>query len=157
MRLFKKLLNGVFLYLFLTGIALADAGGIVLDWQPFVVDDYLKLHQPPENILPKNLFVDEAILLKFNNIDELLQSDAKTVNNSPNGTARWSALSKIKVTFSPGSSFMMPSDEMYLRGKDGKLTQATRTISTFLRTPSQDMAVETLKIIEPQVNLGFEF
>ncbi|PKN67713.1 MAG: hypothetical protein CVU54_16120 [Deltaproteobacteria bacterium HGW-Deltaproteobacteria-12] len=157
MRLVTKFLSVITVFLSLTGIARTDAGGILFDWQPFVVNDNLKLGQPRNDFLPKDLFVSEAMLAEINGINGLLQNNGKTATDSPDGTTKKSALSKIKVTFSPGNSFMLPNDEIYLRGKEGKFTQASRTISSFLRTPSQDMAVETFKLFEPQINLGFEF
>ena len=157
MRLATKLLSVITVFLSLTGIALADAGGILFEWQPFLVSDNLKLGQPLNDFLPKDLFIYEAMYVKINEIDELWQNDKKTATDSPDGTTKKSVLSKVRVTFSPGNSFMLPNDEIYLRGKEGKLTKASRTISSFLRTPSQDMAVETFKLFEPQVNLGFEF
>ena len=157
MRLFNKLFSVIAVFISLAGIAFADSAGIVFDWQPFIVNDYLKLNHPSENILPKKLFVPEEILGKFDDLDELLHSDLKTINNSPDVTTKKSALSKIKVTFSPGTSFMLPPDEIYSRDKDGKLSRAASILPSLLRSPSQETAVETLKLIEPQVNLGFEF
>lgn len=157
MRLVTKLLSVITVILSLTGITPADAGGIVFDWQPFIVNENLKLGQPRNDFLPKDLFIYGAMLVEISDINGLLQNDRKTATDSPDGTTKKSALGKIKVTFSPGNSFMLPNDEIYLRSKEGKFTQASRTISSFLRTPSQDSAVETFKLFEPQVNLGFEF
>jgi hypothetical protein len=157
MRFFNKLFSVIVIFISLSGIAFADSTGIVFDWQPFIVYDYLKLNHPMENILPKKLLVSEIILGKFNNVEELLPSDLKTINNSSDVTAKKSAFDKIKVTFSAGNSFMLPPDEIYLRGKEGKLSRAASILPSLLRDPSQETAVETLKLIEPQVNLGFEF
>jgi hypothetical protein len=157
MRLMKRLFCVIAVIIALAGIVFADSNGIVFNWQPFIVNDYLALNQPWGNMPLKEKTIYQEMFRQFNDIDELLQSDLKIINNISEVTTKKSVLNNIKITFSSGNSFMMPSDEIYLRGKDGKLSQASKTLPSFFRNPSQEMAVETLKIIEPQVNLGFEF
>ena len=157
MRLFNKLLSVMAVSIYLAGIALADSAGIVFDWQPFIVNDYMELNQPSKNIVTKNLFTSEKIWEQYDDIEELLHTDLKMMDNAPKVTTKKSALSKIKITVSPVNYFMMPGDENYSSGKDGKISQAARTLPSFFRNPSQGTAVETLKLIEPQVNFGFEF
>lgn len=155
MQLLFKLLNIIAVFIFLTGFAFADSTGVVFDWQPFIVDDSLKLDHPSGNILPKKPLFSKEIPGKFNATEEFLHGDLKAINNSSDSTAKKSALSKIKVTFSTG--FMLPGDEVHLRGQDEKLSRTANILSSILRNPSQETAVETLKLIEPQVNFGFEF
>lgn len=160
MRLFNKLFSVIAVFIFfisLAGIVLADSSGIVFNWQPFFVNDYLKLDHHPRNVLPKNSFVPEELEQQYDDIEELLHNDWKAIINSHDVMTKKSALIKIKITFSPYNSFMLPVDNNYSRDKDGKLTQATKTLPSFFRNPSQDTAEETLKLIEPQVNFGFEF
>lgn len=160
MRLFNKLFSTItvlILFISLADIVLADSTGLVFNWQPFIVHDYLKLGHHSGNIFPKNSFVYEEQERQFDDSEELLHSNLKTINNSPDVRTKKSSLFKIMVTLSPGNSFMLPGDEMYSRGKDGKLSQAAKTLPSFFQNPSQDTVVETLKLIEPQVNLGFEF
>lgn len=155
MQLLFKLLNIIAVFIFLTGFAFADSTGIVFDWQPFVVNDSLRLDHPSGNIIPKKPLFPKEVPGKFNTTEEFLHSDLKTINNSSDSTAKKSALRKIKVTFSTG--FMLPGDEIHLRDKDEKLSRTANILSSILRNPSQETAVETLKLIEPQVNFGFEF
>lgn len=155
MRFFVKLFNIIAVFIFLTGFTFADSTGIIFDWRPFVVDDSLKLNHPSGNILPKKSLISEEIRGKFDVMEEFLYSDLKTIKNSSDSTPKKSALSKIKVAFSTG--FMLPGDEIHLRGNDEKLSRTANILSSILRNPSQETAVETLKLIEPQVNFGFEF
>jgi len=157
MQLFNKLFNAIVFFILLADVAFADSAGIVFDWPPFIVHDYLKLHHPSEDFLPKRLFVPEELLGKSDDLNELLHNDLKTIDNYPGVTTRKSAFGKITITFSPGTSFMLPPDEIYSRDKDGKLSRAASILPSLLRNPSQETAVETLKLIEPKVNLGFEF
>ncbi|MGV8059558.1 MAG: hypothetical protein AB2L12_16285 [Smithellaceae bacterium] len=157
MRSVNKLLTVTAVFISLTGMAFADSTGIVFDWQPFVINNYLDLNYSRKNTLPKDLFTSGEIWKQFYNVEELLNGDLKTINNSFDVTAKKSPTSKIKITFSSVNSFMVPGDEMYSRGKDGKLIQATRILPSLVRNPSQETAVETLKLIEPQINFGFEF
>ncbi len=157
MRLFHKMFIVFAVFISLAGIAFADYTGLLFDWRPFVAKNYLELNQLGNNMLPGNLSAYQEIRGQFHGIAELLHGDAKTINDSSEVNNKKSVLSNIKVTFSPVNTFLLPSDESYLRGKDGKLSQASRTVPYFFRNPSQETAVETLKLIEPQINLGFEF
>jgi len=157
MRLINELLCVIAIFISWASIVLADSNGIVINWQPFIVKDSLELSQPLKNTLPKNLFAPEEKWRQFDDIEEFLHSDLTMINNSQKVTTKKSALSKIKISVSQVNSFMMPSDEIYSSGKDGKLSQAARTLPSLLRNPSQETTLETLKLIEPQVNFGFEF
>jgi len=157
MRLVNKLFSVIAIFISWAGIALADSNGIVFNWQPFVVKDYVELSQPLKNILPKNLFAPEEKWGQIADIEEFLHSDLMMINNSQKATTKKSALSKIKISVSQVNSFMLPSDENYSSGKDPNLSQAVRTLPSLLRNPSQETTLETLKLIEPRVNLGFEF
>jgi hypothetical protein len=157
MRLFNKLFSVIAILIFLTGVAFADSAGIVFDWQPFIVNNCLDLNRPLKNTLPENYFIRENIIWKFNDIEYLLSGDSKIVNNYPAVAVKRSARSKIKVTISAGNSFLLPGDEIYSNNKEGKLSRAADILPSLLRNPSQETAVETLKLIEPRINLGFEF
>ncbi len=152
-----KLISAFTIFICLAGIAFADYPGLVFDWQPFVVKNHLELNQPWDNIMPENLSAYKGIRGQFDYIDDLSPSDLKTISYPSEVNIKKSALSNIKVTFSPVDSFMLPGDEISSRGKDGKLFRVTRTLPSLFRNPSQEMTLETIKLIEPQINLGFEF
>jgi hypothetical protein len=157
MGLFNKLFSVIAVFISLPGFALADSTGITFNWQPFVVNDYLKLNSSSGNDLLKNTFLYEKIRGRYEDKRELWAIDLTPINNSPAVNVKKSILDNIKITFSPVDSFMMPGDEMYSRGKDGKLSRITKTLPSFFQNPSQGTTVEMLKLIEPQVNFGFEF
>lgn len=157
MRLVNKLFSVIAIFISSAGIALAGSNGTVFNWQPFVVKNYLELNQPLKNILPKNLFASDEKWGQFADIEEFLHSDLMMIDDSPKVATKKSALSKIKISVSQVNSFMMPSDENYSTGKDRNLSQAARILPSLLRSPSQEMTLETLKLIEPRVNLGIEF
>jgi hypothetical protein len=157
MRLVNKWLIVITIFVSWTGIVLADSNGIIINWRPFIVKDYLELNQPMKNILPKNLFAIEEKWRQFDDIEEFLHSDLLMINNSPKATAKKSMLSKIKISVSQVNSFMLPGNENISSGKDGVLSQTARMLPSLFQNPSKEMTLETLKLIEPQVNLGFEF
>lgn len=157
MRLFVKLLNVIIVLIFFTGSSLADSDGIVFDWELFVADDYLQLSYPAEKLIPKKTLVPKEIFRKTDDVKKLLTSDSKTSKDASSEKTKDSVLDKIKITFSSVNSFMLPYDEIYRKDNGGKIPRAARTLPSLMRSPSQESAVETLKLIEPQINLGFEF
>jgi hypothetical protein len=160
MRLINKFIILITVVISIISLAFdvySDSNDLVFEWQPFIVNDDLELNRPAKNVLPKNLFVFEKILGQSDYIEDLLHTDLMIKNDSLKENTKKSAFSKIKVTVSSGNSFMMPGDENYSRSGDGKLSQVTKTLPSFFQNPSQEKALETLKLIEPQVNFGFEF
>jgi hypothetical protein len=157
MRLVNKLFSVLAVFIYWTAIALADSNGTIFNWQPFVVKDYLELNKPLKNIMPENLFAMDEKWGQFADVEEFLHSDLMMINNSPKAATKKSALSKIKISVSQVHTFMMPSDDNYSKGKDQNLSQAARILPSLLRSPSQEATLETLKVIEPRLNLGIEF
>ena len=161
MRSFNKLFSITSVSLFLTGtVAFADSSGIVFDWEPFVVNNYLQSGYTAIKIPPKKSLFPKEILRKTDDIDDIeesLVSDFRMVKDFSLETSKQSVLDKIKITFSTANSFMLPYDEIYSKDKEGKFPRAAHTLPSLVRSPSQETAVETLKLIEPQINLGIEF
>ena len=157
MRLFIKVLNVIIVLICLTGSSFADSDGIIFDWERFVADDYLQLRSPVKKIILKKTLVPKEIFRKTDDIEKLLISGSTTTKDISSETTKDSVLDKIKITFSSVDSFMLPYDEIYRKDNGGKLPRAARTLPSLIRSPSQESAVETLKLIEPQINLGFEF
>jgi len=157
MRLFIKVFNVIIVLICLTGSSFADSDGIIFDWERFVADDYLQLRSPVKKIILKKTLVPKEIFRKTDDIEKLLISGSTTTKDISSETTKDSVLDKIKITFSSVDSFMLPYDEIYRKDNGGKLPRAARTLPSLIRSPSQESAVETLKLIEPQINLGFEF
>ena len=157
MRLFIKVFNVIIVLICLTGSSFADSDGIIFDWERFVADDYLQLRSPVKKIILKKTLLPKEIFRKTDDIEKLLISGSTTTKDISSETTKDSVLDKIKITFSSVDSFMLPYDEIYRKDNGGKLPRAARTLPSLIRSPSQESAVETLKLIEPQINLGFEF
>lgn len=157
MKLFVKLFSALAAVIFLAGAVFAENSGMVFDWTPFVVDDYLKQNGKPQKKLLPKVFLPIEIPDLSGFVEEPLTSDLKTLNDSPKVSDQKSVSSRIEITFSQVHSFMLPMDEIYYRDKEGKFSQATRLLPSLLKDPSQNKALETLKLIEPQLNLRFEF
>ncbi len=136
---------------------LAGYSGIMLDWQPFIISDYLKLNHPAQNILPENSISAEKIRQGLENIDTLLPEDLLIIEDQPEAETKKSLLSKIKISISPNSSFMLPGNGNYSPATEGKISRAAVILPSLIKNPSQETVLETLKLIEPQVNIGIEF
>jgi hypothetical protein len=158
MRCLNKLLGitTTFILISLTAAVPVDSAGLAFNWLPFIARKDLERNHLSVSILPKKSLISREILGQ-SDIGDLLHDYLEIKNNLPPGKTKKSALSKIKVTISQVNSFLIEEDETYCRGKDGKLSQIGRTLPSFLQNPSPEKALETLKLIEPQVNLGFEF
>jgi hypothetical protein len=158
MRCRNKLLGiiAIFILTSLTAAVPVDAAGLAFNWQPFIARNDLERDHLSGDILPKKAVVSREMLGQ-SNIEYLLRDDLEIKNNFPPGKTKKSALSKIRVTISSVNSFLIQDDETCCRGKDEKLSQIVKTLPSLLQNPSSGKALETLKLIEPQVNVGFEF
>jgi len=141
----------------LTGNLFADSEGVIFDWEPFAADEYLQLSHSVKKIIPKKVLMPKEIFRKTDDVEKLMIIDSQTVKDSSGEAIAGSFPGKIKISFSSVNSFMLPYDEVYRKDNEGKLSRAARTLPSLIRSPSQESAVETLKLIEPQINLGFEF
>ncbi|MEN6332040.1 MAG: hypothetical protein ABFD57_08640 [Smithella sp.] len=157
MRLFIKLFNVIIVLICLTGNSFADSDGIIFNWEPFIADDYLQLSHPSKKIIPPKILIPKEIFRKTNDAEKMLISDSKAVKDSFSEMTKDSVIDRIKITFSSVNSFMLPYDEIYQKDNGGKIPRAARTLPSLMRSPSQESAVETIKLIEPQINLGIEF
>jgi len=157
MQLFIRL-SGVFtVFIFFSGVVFADPPRIAFDWEPFTVNDYFKLNHENKTILPKKIFYSKEMWGQFDGIEELRDIDLRSTNNYNKQIVRKSTLSKIKITISQVNSFMLSDDEIYSKEKNGSFSRVNKILPSLLQNPSSEMALETLKLIQPQINLGFEF
>jgi hypothetical protein len=134
--------------------AFPDYNGIIFDWHLFIVHDFINIDN--HKIVKEESKIYREISRNLMS-EEFLPNNLRLINNSLETTIDKSVLSKINVSFSTSSSFMLPYDEIQSRRDYGKFSKASSILPSLLRNPSQDMAIETLKLIEPQVNLGVEF
>jgi hypothetical protein len=146
----------VLLFLFRATIGPVYSAGLVSDWKPFVIHKNFETDSFPRNILPKKILIPREAS-NLNDIEYLSLENSSTGKDSPKAEARKSALSKIKVSVSQVNSFMISPDDSSSKGKDEMISKLAKTLPSLFQNPSQETAIQTLKLIEPQVNLGFEF
>jgi len=157
MRSSIKLFNAGLVLFCLSGNLFADSEGVIFDWEPFAADEYLQLSHPVKKNIPQKVLMPKEIFRKTDDVEKLMIIDSQTVKDSSGEAIAGSLPGKIKISFSSVNSFMLPYDEVYRKDNEGKLSRAARTLPSLIRSPSQESAAETLKLIEPQINLGFEF
>lgn len=159
MLLFNKLfiIITILILNFWATVVPVDSAGIVFDWQPFTAEIKEEKARFSPDIILKKSPISKEIRDQFNDVYYLLPDDSVVDNGSSKRSAQKSALDRIKVSFTQVNSFMLSPDETSLPGKETKLSDITRTASSFFKNPSQETAVQTLKLIQPQVNLGFDF
>jgi len=150
-----SVISGVFILF--SGVVFADPPRIAFDWQPFTVNHYFELNHENKTILPKEIFYSKEIWGQYDGIEELKGINLTSTNNHNKQIVGKSMLGKIKITVSQVSSFMLSDDEIYSKGKNDSLSRAGRILPSLLQNPSSETALETLKLIQPQINLGFEF
>lgn len=126
-------------------------------WEPFTISADLALTHPSYNFLPGKVFAARKIPDLFDINEDLLRKDLLPESNMPKGNIAKSTFSKIRIRVSQVNSFMMPDNEDYSSGKDKNASRMAGVLSSFLHNPSQEKVFETLKFIEPSVNLGVEF
>ena len=157
--MFTKLLILIFIVLLggLATVVPVDSAGIIFDWQPFTV----KVN-PERDIFYPDIFLNKSSISRemlghFDDVYYLLHDNLTVNYEFPKSAAQKKALDKIKINISQVSSFMLSPERTSSRNKDVSLTDITRTVPSFFMNPSTETAVQTLKLFEPQVNLGFEF
>jgi hypothetical protein len=159
MLLMQKLFIMFAILIFNCWVTVVPVGsaGIVFDWQPFVVNANLVSDGLSPDIFLNKLSVSREMLDHFDDVYYLLRDDTTVDNESSKAAVQKSTRSRIKVGVSQVNSFMLSSDEKGPPGKDGKPSETTNTVTSFFKNPSQETAVQTIKLIQPQLNLGFEF
>jgi hypothetical protein len=158
MRIFCPLFILLFaVFIGAQGIALAESAGWAVDWKPFVALEYLKSPGASLTIMPRNLFLYREIWEQADELEELPGRESAPTGDPAAAKTKKTVLDRIKITVSPHSSFLLPYDEVYGGSGQNRLFQASRIIPSLLRNPSTETAVETIRLIEPQINFGFEF
>jgi hypothetical protein len=159
MFLFKKLLINIAVVIFYFWVTVIPAysDGFAFDWLPFTARKNFEADTFYGSILPKEILFPREARNNFDDIDYLWLDNSAASKISPAAESRKSAFSNIRVTISSVNSFMMSPDESGSRGKDGMISKLAQALPALLQNPKQETVVQTLKLFEPQVNLGFEF
>jgi hypothetical protein len=133
------------------------SAGIVFDWQPFTAEIKVEKAKFSPDIFLKKSLISREMRDQFSDVYYLLPGDSITDNGFSKTTDQKTVLDRIKISISRVDSFMLAPDRTASQNKDVAFGDIVRTVPSFFKNPSTDTAVQTLKLFEPQVNLGFEF
>jgi hypothetical protein len=145
---------GFLLISFFVSANIAVAEGTWFNWEPFVAKTELELNSPASMIFVKNLSVKD--LMEINDSSDHLLDFSKN-EDLPNKEKNKSIWSRMKVTVSQTQSFMMANDDSLTPGDKDKLSRVMKALPSLMSDPTPDAAINTLKMIEPRVNLFVEF
>jgi hypothetical protein len=142
----------------LTSVAPTNAAGFIFNWQPFVVNTDLALSSPGKEILIKDFSVADIKMPTRDDSRDIFSLTPDQNNDSTPKAEKKSALSNIKITLSPASTFMMTRDKTYTNSDDEQVSIIINAMKSLIYSDSKIKSLETIgKIIEPQVNFYFEF
>lgn len=137
----------------------ADASGFLFKWDTLAVNSDLFLnpkdkkdyfHDLPE--IKKAAFSRHEEIL--NHIDAPASQEGLT---SPEQEKK-SSLQNVKITISPVDSALKSKNDIYDHGDDAQISQFIDALTSLIYDDAKSQSLETLgKIIEPQINLYFEF
>jgi hypothetical protein len=142
----------------LTSMAPTNAAGFIFNWQPFVVNTDLALGSPGKEILIKDFSVADIKMPTRDDSRDIFSLTPDQNNDSTPKAEKKSALSNIKITLSPASTFMMTRDKTYTNSDDEQISIIINAMKSLIYSDSKIKSLETIgKSIEPQVNFYFEF
>ena len=142
----------------LTSVAPTNAAGFIFNWQPFVVNTDLASGIPSKEILIKDLSVADINMPTRDDSRDIFSLTPDQNNDSTPKAEKKSALSNIKITLSPASTFMMTRDKTYTNSDDEQVSIIINAMKSLIYSDLKIKSLETMgKIIEPQVNFYFEF
>jgi hypothetical protein len=160
MKCIKKLIGlKVIIFIFcLTSVISANAAGFIFSWQPFIADAALTLDNPDKKILINNLSVADINIPISEDSRDIFPSSADQDSIAKQKSEKKFLSGNIKFTFYQISEFMPDRYEKYTNSEDEQLSKITNAMTSLIYGDSKIKSLETIgKIIEPQVNLYFEF
>lgn len=157
MPLLNKLFLIIIFIVFSPGAIAVGASGLVFDWLPFTTKDYFYISQQEKSDMSGNIYSSRQLWQQYAEGEELKTIDSSLNSEQNKQKIEKSMFSRIKITVSQINSFMLSEDERYSQRKNGNLLQAAGILPSLLKNPSSETALETLKLLQPQINLGFEF
>lgn len=160
MKCIKKLIGlKIIIFIFcLTSVISANAAGFIFSWQPFIADAALALGKPDKKILIKNLSFADINIPISEDFRDIFPSSADQDSIAKQKSGEKFLSGNIKFTFYRISEFMPDRYEKYINSEDEQLSKITNAMTSLIYGDSKIKSLETIgKIIEPQVNLYFEF
>ena len=153
----KKFFICIFLLVFFAlPVGPVQADGLVCEWEPFAVKSDPTTGVSSQGIL-KSVSFSREMWRRFSNNDYLAPEETKVDKSYPLRARQQSGLSKIKISLSQVNTFLLSPDEDGPPGRSVKFSDIAGIVPSLFKNPSQETAIQTLKLIQPQVNLGFEF
>ena len=142
----------------LTIAAPANAAGFIFNWQPFVVNADLALKCPRREVLIKNLSVADIDMPVSIDSRYIFSSSPDQNNDSTSKAEKKSAPGNIKVILFPENTFITTRGKTYANSDDEQVSKIINAMSSLIYSDSKIKSLEAIgKIIEPQINLYFEF
>jgi hypothetical protein len=142
----------------LTVAAPANSAGFVFNWQPFVVDADLALKNPRREVLINNLSVVDIDMPVSGNSRDIFSLNPDQNIDSTSKAEKKSAPGNIKVILFPENNFITTRDKTYTNSDDEQVSRIINAMTSLIYGNSKIKSLETIgKIIEPQINLYFEF
>lgn len=137
-------------FLLWASVISAHSSGLVCNWKPFFVDQGLLLSTYADKFLPEKIPSLKKEAIHLDNLEYPKPDEPANANKK-------NALGGFKVSLSGVNSFMMTSGDVGSITKAPAMSRLAKTLPAFFQNPSADRALQTSKLIELQVNFGFEF
>jgi hypothetical protein len=136
----------------------ANASGFIFRWEPFVVNNDLALSNTGKNDFIKNSSIlDLKIPIANDYIDKFALS-ANQKDTSTQKTENKSIPKNIKINFSLADSLVDNKPKIYSNSDDKQISNFINAITSLIYDDAKFKSLATIgKIIEPQINLYFEF
>jgi len=160
MNCIKKLIGlKIIIFIFwLTSVISANAAGFIFSWQPFIVDAALTLGKPDKKNLIKNLSFADINIPISEDFRDIFPSSADQDSIAKQKSGGKFLSGNIKFTFYQTNAYLPDRYEKYTNSEDEQLSKITNAMTSLIYGDSKIKSLETIgKIIEPQVNLYFEF
>jgi hypothetical protein len=136
----------------------ANASGFIFYWEPFVVNNDLALSNTGEKDFIKNSSIFDLKIPIANEYIDKFALSANQMGTSTQKTENKSIPENIKINFSLAYSLVDNKSKIYSNSDDKQISNFINAITSLIYDDSKFKSLETIgKIIEPQINLYFEF
>jgi hypothetical protein len=160
MKCIKKLIGlKIIIFVFcLTSAISANAAGFIFSWQPFIADAALVLDNPVKATLIKNIPVADINIPISEDSRDMFSAPAYQDSLPTPKSGKKFLPDNIKFTFYQTNAYLPDRFENYTKSDDEQLSKIINDMTSLIYGDSKINSLETIgKIIEPQVNLYFEF
>lgn len=137
----------------------ADASGFIFKWDAFLVNSDLFINPPNSKSYMHDLpEVEKVAFFHHKGILDHVDSSASPEGLLKHDQEKKSFLQNVKITISPVDSALKNKKVIYDHGDDAQISHFIDALTSLIYDDEKSKSLETLgKIIEPQINLYFEF